>query len=67
MAYINHSKDVTHYYIAINIIQFKSLPVLTQNQIPLRYTSHLSILLHYSSSASRFLIKSSILDGFAIA
>lgn len=39
MAYSIHSSDAIQYYIAINIIQFKPLAVLTQNQIPLRYTS----------------------------
>lgn len=55
MAHGIQSSDAIQYYIAINI-QFKSLAVLTQNQIPLTFPS-----------ASRSLSKSSSTNGFAFA
>lgn len=51
MAFNNRGSDDLQYFIANSIIQFKSFTVLTQNQIPLRYTSDFPILLCYPPSA----------------
>ena len=62
-----NGSDDTQYYIAINIILFKLLAILTQYQIPLRYTSDFPILLHHPPSAPRSLSKTNPTDGFAFA
>jgi len=63
---INRS-DGMQYYIPINIIQFKLLSILTENHIPLRYTSDFLILLHHPPSALRSLSKSHPTAGLAFA
>ena len=55
MAYSNHSSDDMQYYVAISIIQFKSLAILIHNQISLRYTSDFPILLHYPPKCTQVL------------
>ena len=55
--------DAMQYYVPINIIKFKVLAVLTENHIPLRYTSDFPILPHHLPSAPRSLSKSSPTDG----
>jgi len=52
-------------YRAINIIQFNSLSVLTQNQIPVRYTPDFPTLLHHPPGAPRSLSKSNSTDRLA--
>ena len=54
-------------YIAINVVEFSPLAVLTQNQMPLRHTSDFPILPHHPPSAPRSLSKSNPTTGFAFA
>ena len=67
MAYSHHGSDDIQCHIAINIMQFNLLAILTQNQIPWRYTSDFPILPHHPPSAPRSLSKSNPTDGFASA
>jgi len=69
MAYSNYSTEGIQWqgYIAINIMRFNSLTILTKNQIPIRYTSDFPILPHQPPSAPRSLSKSSPMDGSAFA
>lgn len=53
--YSNHSTEDMQYYVVIHILQFKSLAILTQCQIPLRYTPDFPILLHYLISVTKVL------------
>jgi len=68
-AYSNYSSDDIQWqsYLAANIIQFHFLAILTQNQIPLRYTSEFPILLHHPPSAPRSLSKSNPVDSRTFA
>jgi len=55
-------------YLTINFIQFIYLwTIITQNQIPMRYTSDFPILPHYPPGTPRSLSKSNPTDGFAFA
>jgi len=54
-------------YLAINIVQFNSLAILTQNQIPLRCTLDFPGLPHHPPGAPRYLSKSNPTDGFTSA
>jgi len=69
MAYSNYSSDDIQWqgYLTSNIIQFNLLAVLTQNQIPMKYTLDFPILAHYPPNASRSLRKSNPMGGFAFA
>jgi len=68
-AYSSYSTDdiLWQGYLANNIIQFNLLAILTQNQIPLRYTPEFSILPHYPPGTPRPLSKSNPTDGSAVA
>jgi len=69
IAYSNYSSDDTYWqaYLAINIIEFTLLAVLTQNQLSMRYKSDFPILPHNLQGTPRSMSQSNPPDGFTFA